>query len=296
VFEPFQRIDQGRAAVAPGVGLGLTITKLLTQIMGGEIKLDSLPGAGSRFTIRLMLSEVMQPRMPAVSGRSAGWLTGGYAGPRRTVIVVDDNPVHRALLEEALVPLGFIVLAAESGADCLLLAARSKPDLFLIDLAMPGIGGWELASRLRTTAHRTACIVIVSANAGELQRPRDETLHHDAVIPKPVDIPLLLDTIAAQMGRRWTDAHVPEPHAPKPGETETAGLARAAALRPAQVAQLRDLALIGHVRGIRTQMDEIEAEDPQSTPTIAALRALVAQFRLDEFMAALDRMQAALLP
>lgn len=282
VFEPFQRIDQGRAAVSPGVGLGLTITKLLTQIMGGEITLASQPGAGSQFTIRLMLSEVMQPRMAAAAGRAIG----GYAGPRRMVVVVDDNPVHRALLEDALVPLGFTVLAADNGADCLLLAARSKPDLFLIDLAMPGMDGWELAGRLRAMGHHTAAIVIVSANAGELRRPPEEGAHHDAVIPKPIDLALLHVTIAAQLALRWTDLPTPGPVGIEAPDK------LAAALRPEQAAQLRDLALIGYARGIRMRLDEMEAKDPPAAPAIAVLRSLVAQFRLDEFMAELDRMQA----
>jgi len=163
VFEPFQRIEGGRAAVAPGVGLGLTITKLLTQIMGGEITLLSQPGVGSQFTIRLMLSEVMQPRPAAPIGRAIG----GYAGPRRTLAVVDDNPVHRALLEEALAPLGFAMLMAENGADCLLLAARSEPDLFLIDLAMPGMDGWELAGRLRAAGRDFAPKILSPQSACE---------------------------------------------------------------------------------------------------------------------------------
>jgi len=249
--------------------------------MGGEITLVSQPGVGSRFTIRLMLSEVMRPRMAAPAGRAIR----GYAGPRRTVVVVDDNPVHRALLEDALVPLGFIVLAAESGADCLLLAARSKPDLFLVDLAMPGMDGWELAGRIRAMGHRTARIVIVSANAGELRQPLEEDSHHDAVIPKPIDFSLLLETIAARLGLSWTDMPAPEP-----AVAEAAG-APAAPLHPEQAAQLRGLALIGYVRGIRTRLDEMAAEDPPAAPALAALRGLVAQFRLDEFMAELDRMQ-----
>ena len=287
VFEPFQRIEEGRAAVAPGVGLGLTITKLLTEIMGGEITLMSQPGVGSQFTIRLMLSEVMRPRK-APAERAIG----GYAGPRRTVAVVDDNPVHRALLEEALAPLGFHVLMAEGGADCLRLASRSKPDLFLIDLAMPGMDGWELATRLRAMGHQTASIVIVSANAGELHRPLGEGSHHDAVISKPVDFAVLLDIVAARLGLRWTGL-------PASGPVEAmAGIDRrpAATLRPGQAAQLRDLALIGYVRGIRTRLDEMAAEDPPTAQALAALRVLVAQFRLDEFMAELDRLQAESSP
>ncbi len=283
VFEPFQRIDQARGGEVPGVGLGLTITKLLTQIMGGEIKLVSQPGGGSRFTIRLMLSEVMQPRAPT----PAGCPIGGYAGTRRTVMVVDDNPVHRALLQDALIPLGFTVLVVASGAECLLLAARSTPDLFLIDLAMPGMDGWRLAERLRAMGQAKAGIVIVSANAGELRRLPEAGSHHDAVIPKPIALPLLLDTISRWTGVSWTYLPATEP------AMAGAELPASASLSPAHVAQLRDLALIGYVRGIRTRLDELQVEAPSAAPAIVVLRTLLAQFRLDEFMAALDRMQPA---
>ena len=230
-----------------------------------------------------MLSEVRQPRLAPPARRQLD----GYLGVRRTV-VVDDNPVHRALLQDAPVPLGFTVLCAEDGAGCLLLAARSAPDLFLIDLAMPGMDRWEVARRLRAMGHTAARIVIVSANAGELRRPPGAAAHHDAVIPKPVDLALLFDTIAMRMGLTWTDM-------PASGRGQDApGRAQAAVpLAPAQAAQLRELALIGYVRGIRRRLDGMEAEDPGLAPAIAGLRVLVAEFRLDEFMAALDRMQSA---
>lgn len=233
-----------------------------------------------------MLSEVMRPRPATPSGRAIG----GYAGPRRTVVVVDDNPVHRALLEEVMTPLGFAVLTAENGADCLTLAARGKPDLFLIDLAMPGMDGWELARRLRASGQRAAPIVIVSANAGELRRSPGEGAHHDAVISKPVDLAVLLDIVAAKLGLRWTDLPA---SALAAAAVDTGPVA---ALRPEQVAQLRDLALIGYARGIRTRLDEMAAEDPPAAQALATLRTLVAQFRLDEFMAELDRMEAGSPP
>ncbi len=152
--------------------------------------------------------------------------------------------------------------------------------------------GWELAERIRAMGQQTARIVIVSANAGELRRPLEEGSHHDAVIPKPIDFPLLLDTIAARLGLSWTDLPAPEPALTERDGVLAAALQRVPALRSAQAAQLRDLALIGYVRGIRMRLDEMAAEDPPAAPAVAVLRGLVAQFRLDEFMAEPDRMQA----
>ncbi len=134
----------------------------------------------------------------------------------------------------------------------------------------------------------------MSANAGELRRPLDEGAHHDAVIPKPVDFAVLLDIVAAKLGLRWTDLPVPVPASVPTEAAVDSG--PAPALQPAQAAQLRDLALIGYVRGIRTRLDEMAAEDPPAAQALAALRTLVAQFRLDEFMAELDRMEAGSPP
>ena len=281
VFEPFQRIDQDYGATVPGVGLGLTITKLLIEIMGGELILDSRRGAGSRFVIRLMLSEVREPRRTPPPMR----LVGGYLGPRRTVVIVDDNLSHRALLEDALIPLGFTVLTSESGQECLNLMARFEPDLFLIDMAMPGMDGWALAARLRETGHERACIIIVSANAGELRRPWNTGRHHDAVIPKPIHFPALLDTIAAELGLAWTGqpATIVAP-APLPAPS---------GLDPALSSELRELAMIGYVRGIHARLDQIDAMDPGLSPAVEALRSLLMEFRLEEFMESLDRMAAA---
>ena len=88
VFEPFERVDQPRATAAPGIGLGLTITRLLTQIMGGELTLTSVPGEGSRFRVRLMLSEAVQARRVAPLEQRVQ----GFRGRRLTVLIADDGP------------------------------------------------------------------------------------------------------------------------------------------------------------------------------------------------------------
>ena len=94
IFEPFERVEGARAPLTPGIGLGLTITRLLTQIMGGELTVTSELNQGSRFRVRLMLSEALQPLKPApLESR-----VYGYKGERLTVLIADDDPVHRGLL------------------------------------------------------------------------------------------------------------------------------------------------------------------------------------------------------
>ena len=278
VFEPFQRIENPRAPYAPGVGLGLTITRLLTQIMGGEILIDSQPGRGSIFRVRLMLSEVHAVSQPQAVELHAQ----GYAGPRRCVLVADDDPFHRGLIEDLLVPLGFVVLTAANGAECLRAAALTPPDLFLLDIAMPGMNGWQLAHRLRGAGFPKTPLVMVSANANELSPSRASTDEHDDVLAKPISLAELLEKIGQLLGLQWIPSSLAEAAADKPDTPP------AFPLSAQQIGTLRQLGRIGYVRGLRDQLDVLERDRPEARGTIEPLRDLVRAFRLDDFMAALD--------
>ena len=275
LFEPFQRIASPGAAPVPGIGLGLAITRLLAQIMGGDIQVESAPGRGSTFRVRLMLSAVARPAIPAAPAPDAL----GYEGTRRAVMVVDDDPDHRALMRDVLAPLGFSVALAPDGPDCLARADALRPDLFLIDLSMPGMGGWELARRLREAGHERAAIIVVSANAGELRPGPAQPACHDDALAKPVDLGALLERISRHLGLDWL------PVAPLPA----AGAAGGGLLTPAQLGGLRQLAEIGHVRGLTARLAELsrEADDP----ALPRLQEFAAGIRLQEFTDLLDEVE-----
>ena len=281
VFEPFQRIENAGAPYEGGVGLGLTITRLLTQIMGGDIVVDSELGRGTRFQVRLMLSEAHSDIRAPVSEQWAQ----GYAGAPRRVMVTDDDPVHRGLMEDLLLPLGFSVLSTADGPECLRVAARMQPDLFLLDVAMPGMNGWELARHLREQGFTRSPIIMVSANANELNQALSGNESHDDVLAKPISLAVLLEKIGRLLTLQWVPSGV---------ETDTAGPVRAlpaplaSPLSAQQIDELRQLGLIGYVRGLRDQLTMLEQEMPEASEYIRSLRTLVAEFRLDAFMAALD--------
>ena len=276
IFEPFQRVEPARAAVIPGIGLGLTITRLLTQIMGGELTVSSIPGAGSRFCVRLRLSEALHPQKPApIESRMLG-----YAGPRLTVLVADDDPVHRGLIQDLLSPLGFVVLTASDGVECVRIAAEYRPDMLLVDISMPGLNGWQVAERLRQDGFDRLVIIVISADAQELQRPARELTFHDAVLAKPIGLADLLERVGHLLRIQWTAGSVPRPPTGgSPVQHHTLG--------PAHIQALRELGAIGYVRGIHARLDEIAAEEPDEAPIVAQLRQLVSQFQIEAFMDAL---------
>jgi signal transduction histidine kinase/CheY-like chemotaxis protein len=278
VFEPFERGRGANVRAIPGTGLGLTITKLLTQIMGGEIIASSVEGRGTTFTVRLLLSEAAPaPNAPTLA--DVPRITG-YAGERRRVLLVDDDPAHLDIVGALLRPLGFEVATAPDGPRGLVLAADFRPDVAMVDLSMPGMTGWQVAQGLRALP-RAPRIVIVSANAHEFA-PGGPEAPHDAFLIKPVEVQRLLECLGAQLDLRWQHAPAPaEPESPEPSHAPP----------PAHhVDDLYQLGLIGHVRGIQAKLREMEA-DPATRRFAAQMRTLVTNFDLKRYMHVLEGMR-----
>jgi signal transduction histidine kinase/CheY-like chemotaxis protein len=281
IFEPFERGSSESARAIPGTGLGLTISKLLTQIMGGEIQVHS-GSTGSSFIVKLMLGEVrdLKPQ-PRTTHRFCD-----YAGPRRKVLLADDDPMHLELVQNLLVPLGFMLFMARDGKTCVSLAQQCRPDLAMIDLSMPDICGWQVAKQLRALPELEATkIMIVSANAYEYAAGAG--VHHDLFVTKPIDLSLLLGQIATLLGLTFIEQSTSE------RSTASGGAARGG--RECSRHHLDDLyrlGRIGHVRGIEAKLRELELEDPANEAVTAQLRALVSNFDLKRYLNVLEALRA----
>jgi signal transduction histidine kinase/CheY-like chemotaxis protein len=281
IFEPFERGNSERARSVPGTGLGLTITKLLTQIMGGEIQVQS-SGSGSSFIVRLMLSEVMDHRPPPrASARFCD-----YVGVRRRVLLADDDPMHLELVQNLLAPLGFATFTARDGKTCVQLAQQCQPDLAMIDLSLPDMSGWEVVRQLRTHALLARMkIMICSANAHEYAGGADRP--YDLFVTKPVDLSLLLGQIGELLALQWIEQPVADATASPSPASRAAGTGARHHLD-----DLYRLGRIGHVRGIEAKLREFELEDPSNEALAAQLRTLVSAFDLKRYMNVLEAMRA----
>lgn len=274
VFRPFERGSGAEVRAIPGTGLGLTITQLLAQVMGGEISVESRPGEGTTFTVRLLLSEALQH---AGSERSRD--IRGYRGPRRRILVVDDDPVHVQLMESLLRPLDFEVESVGTGGEAAAAAARFRPDLAMLDLSLPDMTGWDVARALRADPANDALrVLIVSANAHEFLPGSDKALH-DGFLMKPVDMTLLLAALQTQLYLEWdygTEAAVAE------GQVEMGAELLARAAR--HLEELWQLGQIGHVRGIQARLREFESAEPAAAALVRSLRAMVERFDMKGYM------------
>ncbi|MDO9402735.1 MAG: ATP-binding protein [Polaromonas sp.] len=279
IFEPFTRAATPGPS-APGAGLGLTIAKMLTDLMGGELAVSSTPGEGSVFRVKLFLPEIRvepgthQPAAVVVAPKARH----GYEGERRRILVVDNEEADRELLVNLLQPLGFELRTAASGHDCLdLLAAGYNPDAILMDLAMPGIDGWETIRRLRLGGHAQVNVAIVSANAFDKGLENDAGIRAEDFILKPVRHSELLDWLERRLQIRWLDSAVQASPAVLPLKPE------AVRVRPddAQLGGLREVVVLGYYRGIMNKLDELEALQPDCHAWADDMRVLARQFQFE---------------
>ena len=280
IFEPFERGSAEQARAQPGTGLGLAITRVLAQVMGGDVAVTSTPDKGSVFKLRLMLAAPGD----AVAATARQRVIKGYTGRRRTILLIDDDPLQLSVLQSLLRPLEFSVFAASNGPDGIDLAVHCAPDLVLLDLQMPGLSGWEVAAQLRAgaaTANGSPLkILIVSANAHEFAAGGDGLAAHDGFLAKPVELEALLDAVAGQLGLEWVS------EALKPSEAVPGGADLA--VPAARIAELRRLGQAGHIRGIEAALAVLAEDIPASKPLIAQLDGYVRDFDLAGFLRVLD--------
>jgi signal transduction histidine kinase/purine-cytosine permease-like protein/ActR/RegA family two-component response regulator len=267
IFQPFERGDPLRQD--NGVGLGLTITTLLTSLMGGELSVKSQPGQGTQFQVRLFLSEVRVPQ--AVVHVEHNII--GYQGRRRLVLVVDDHLQHRQILAGMLEPLGFQVIQAANGQEAVRLTALHNPDLILMDLAMPLLDGWQTSHLIRRNVLSQAPIIVVSANAFADDRERSIEAECNDYLAKPVYVPALLDKIKTHLQLEWLKR--PEPL--------TGPVAPLIAPSVEALNALYELGAEGYVKGILEKLDWLEQQEPLSASYLQSLRSQVKRFQLNDF-------------
>ncbi|WP_156255941.1 hybrid sensor histidine kinase/response regulator [Sandarakinorhabdus oryzae] len=282
IFLPFDRGGGRAAGVAPGIGLGLALSRMLAQIMGGDISVKSEAGQGSRFMLKLLLP---QPNATPPEEQARG-LPIGYEGRRRTILAIDDDPGQLALWQELLRPIGFNLFVAGSGGAGLSLAELGRPDLVLLDVSMPGLNGWEVARRLRERFGREIIILMVSGNAAELVGvPAGDV--HDGFVLKPLDQQMLLEMLGRQLGLIWTY---------EAGPARPAALARLPDAARAHLVELARLARTGHVRGLTGALAALADAVPDAGPLVARLTAALDEYDIAAFQKLLAEQQPEAVP
>ena len=289
VFLPFHQID-GQQQAVEGTGLGLTISRKLVSIMGGELQVVSAPGKGTHFWFTLEVEEsestVLEhnPEFPNIAG---------YTGRPKTILIIDDVAANREVLKSMLTPLSFQIFEAVNGEEGLEQAERHSPDMILLDLFMPGINGFNVARRIRRMEQeRQPRIIAISAGAFDETRQQSLSAGCDDFLAKPFQIEALLTLLKRHLAIDWLyEEHV---------HTQKAGM------EPREIPQdlwqqlaeddfqgLRDKAIRGSVKEILRQLEAIERQDPDLRPLTQALRRMAKRFDVDLIVECLQQGQQA---
>jgi len=184
VFEAFSQADGQSTKRYAGTGLGLTITRRLTEMMNGTIALRSEPGQGSCFRFRF----ASVPVLASVSGAIPALTDTSDVARFRpaTVLIADDKELNRELLAGFLEATGLRLLQAADGQEVLDVVAREQTDLVLMDIRMPGMDGLTATRRLKSSPlHRDIPVVAITASTLREEEERIR-LVCDGFVAKPV--------------------------------------------------------------------------------------------------------------
>lgn len=261
VFHAFFQTDAG-VAKGEGTGLGLTISQEFVRLMGGELKLESAPGQGTRFSFVIDLPETEAEANTPYPGRVIG-----IAAPARTlrVLVVEDHPESRELLTRLLQQVGFEVHSAADGQAGLEVFDRVHPDFVWMDMRMPVMDGYQATRHMRARPGGDAVkIAAITASAFEEDRGAILAAGCDDVVRKPLEEARVFDVMGRLLDLRFIHAEEALPaeashdqdlgHLPAALRTELAAAA-------ARLDQEATLALVQRLR----------ADYPAEAETIAEL-------------------------
>jgi Amt family ammonium transporter len=200
LFQPFTQADASTTRKYGGTGLGLAISRRLMQMMGGDIQVTSEPGQGSTFLINMPAYEDSNQTTLMVEGQPTTIETMVIRG---VVLVIDDDPAARELIQRTLQREGLRVEAASNGEEGLRLAHELRPDVITLDVMMPGLDGWGVLAALKADPDLAPIPVIMVTIVEE--RDRGFSLGAADYLAKPIDRPQLLATIGRY---RRTDGYV----------------------------------------------------------------------------------------
>jgi signal transduction histidine kinase/DNA-binding NarL/FixJ family response regulator len=257
IFQPFQRLERHRSL--PGVGLGLAIAQQYADAMGSKIVLQSSQekAAGSTFSfqVRLPISAVDD------EGCDEDTFIKGYLGPRRTVLIADDQATSREVLAECCRTWGFTVLVASDGAEALEHFRMAEPavDLVVVDQFMPGLDGWGFLHALRSSERGTH-VPAMLISAAPAQRPDGfpDGMAFDQFAMKPLAEPELATRLGELLGLEWEyETESAGETAPEPGLTSLS------ALTADERARFNEMVAIGQILRLQGWARDMAEKHPE---------------------------------
>ena len=231
IFSSFSQADASISRRFGGSGLGLTIVRRLTEMMGGWVEVESEVGRGSIFRVSVALGVDTRP---AASENQSAAASISLDGVR--ILVVDDNETNRLILREMLVRKRAKVTEASNGAEALAELARARAGghpyrLMLLDYRMPGMDGVEVARKAidegfaqASTSGRDTIILMLTSDDLNFRLARMRAAGLQTYLVKPIRSAELLEKIGSLLGAIGTERSLPEPAQPAAAPEDTTPL------------------------------------------------------------------------
>lgn len=259
IFLPFEQVGDDSLRKADGTGLGLAISSTIVEMMGSEIKVESIYGFGSKFWFDLDLAVVQTWSEPA-STVSDRYITG-YQGKPQKILVVDDRWENCAVIVSLLEPIGFEVVEASNGQEGVDKAQEFQPDLIITDVAMPVMDGLEMIQCLRALKEFNTTKIVVSSALAHGFAQQKQQVGYDDFLAKPVQAAELLDQLQQHLQLVWAYAASKE----SVSEVKIASTSVTTTVIPpaAEITTLYKAAKAGYLFEVQQEANRIKQLDPK---------------------------------
>jgi CheY-like chemotaxis protein len=214
IFQPFQRAGQETGPIE-GTGIGLSISKRLAELMGGQVDFRSARGKGSEFWVELQIHEQPVAKIdPGTSEKLTSSRLRNGEGPQYTILYVEDNPSNIAFMDAVIADFDRVLLLAAPTAEIGIELARSRlPKAILMDINLPGMSGYDALRQLREWPEtRNIPVVALSAAAMERDKRRAEQAGFYGYITKPVRVTELTSVLEALLIPEPSTVNDPSPN------------------------------------------------------------------------------------
>ncbi len=273
LFQAFQQVGD-RVRQAEGTGLGLAISQQIVQLMGGQIKVESTLGVGSKFFFEVELP--LKVEWVQHQKSNTGNIVGAYCntpvlnGNQKQILVVDDRWENRAVIVNLLEPIGFIVRVAENGKEGLEKIREQLPDLVITDLQMPVMDGFEFLKQLRNSEDeklKSLKVLVSSASVAQLDQQMSLDAGGDDFLAKPVNAPDLFNLLATHLQLTWNYE-----------EIETVTQQEMIFPLATELEQIYQAARIGDLDMVINEANRLEQLNPQYKPFLTRLLEFIDNF------------------
>jgi PAS domain S-box-containing protein len=282
IFEAFGQTTAGQSN-PEGTGLGLTISRRLVQLMGGELSVQSVVGQGSTFQFTLPLE---QPESDSDATQQTANLTVAPNQPTYRMLVVDDAPTNRLLMVHLLKSLNVQVREACSGEEAIALWQSWRPDLIWMDMRLPGIDGGETTQRIRAAEQQDSTAnptVIIAFTAEALSNDRDRFLAIgcDDCLVKPFTRNDLYRILETHLDLQLVEDDQATHPSDTPTETRSLSPADLSVLPESLLIHLYQMTLLCDDKKMTQFLKEVLSVHPQ---LMQRLQALVDEFKFEQIL------------